>query len=494
MNTTPPEVAGERRILANAGWLMLSQVVTWSISSVQAIVLPRHFGAETAGHLHIALSLWAIAGLFVSFGTDLTLSRRVARGEADLDTVVGTTIGLRVAFHLVAFGVLAGFVTAVGYATPVLTAVAIYGVAQLLLQTSGVFETALYGLEHMKTVSGVRIAVRLVRTSLVLSLVIAGLAFEQVILSSIVAGAFAFVLRWRALRRVRRVRLRFDRPVARELLRESRPLLLNRLARNLYTQLDVVLISLLVSETVVGWYVAGDILFGTLLFVPNIVGAAVFPALSRLYVSDAESGSRVTRRIFHLLMALVIPLGFGVVAIAQPLVDLLFGSNFSDSGTVLMVFGIVVTLTSLNTVLGQQLIARNQERPLTRVMVVAVVIAVPVDIALIWWTQAEFENGAIGAALAFVATEAIILVGSVRLLPDGTLDRETAWLAVRIVAAAMVMLAVAWSLRDQFIVVPIVAGAAVYAALAVPARVVSAEDRVFLRSLATRSATKDASR
>ena len=79
METSTEQGHDSGRIFRNAAWMLLAQIVTWAAATAQAVVLPRAFGAEVAGHLHIGLSLWAIVGLFVTFGTDVALARRIAR-------------------------------------------------------------------------------------------------------------------------------------------------------------------------------------------------------------------------------------------------------------------------------------------------------------------------------------------------------------------------------------------------------------------------------
>lgn len=95
-------------ILHNAGWLMAMQLVTWSMASVQAVILPRYFGVATAGRFYIALSLWALAGLIISFGTDVTITRRVARCGDNLEELVGGALLGRWVLYVVGFAVLVG--------------------------------------------------------------------------------------------------------------------------------------------------------------------------------------------------------------------------------------------------------------------------------------------------------------------------------------------------------------------------------------------------
>ena len=66
------------------------------------------------------------------------------------------------------------------------------------------------------------------------------------------------------------------------------------------------------------------------------------------------------------------------------------------------------------------------------------------NLAAIPLTVQWFDNGAIGAATITVLTEVVMMIGAIYLRPAGVLDRPTARLLVRIVAASAAMVPVAW--------------------------------------------------
>jgi predicted membrane channel-forming protein YqfA (hemolysin III family) len=117
-------------------------------------------------------------------------------------------------------------------------------------------------------------------------------------------------------------------------------------------------------------------------------------------------------------------------------------------------------------------------------MAIATIATIPLDIVLVPWCQARFGNGAIGGSLAYTITELMMVVVGMRLLPAGALDKTNIWLSIRVLIAGLVMLAVVWTIRDLFIVIPIAVGGVVYVGLVILFRVVPEEDWVLLRSVA----------
>ncbi|MBK9055149.1 MAG: polysaccharide biosynthesis C-terminal domain-containing protein [Chloroflexi bacterium] len=144
-------------------------------------------------------------------------------------------------------------------------------------------------------------------------------------------------------------------------------------------------------------------------------------------------------------MMLGVPIGLGLIVIANGLVVLLlFGAEFANSGLVLAVFGLVLILTYQNMLLGQFLVSTDRQNRWTAVMVVATIATIPLDLLLIPWCVARFGNGALGGAIAFVVTEAGMMLAGLWLLPAGALTRRNAAQAVRVLLAGLIMLAVTW--------------------------------------------------
>jgi hypothetical protein len=56
------------RVVKNASILMATQLITWALSLLLVVFLPRYLGAAAVGQFAIAGSIWAIMGMLVGFG------------------------------------------------------------------------------------------------------------------------------------------------------------------------------------------------------------------------------------------------------------------------------------------------------------------------------------------------------------------------------------------------------------------------------------------
>lgn len=476
-----------KTIAKNASMLMASQLITWVLSLLLMVIfLPRMLGPTAVGQYHLGNSLWAIAGVFAIFGTDLFLTKEIARNPAKMDDVLGAVFVFRALIFALSFGVVALYIQSAGYGAETVRVIFVIGISSFVWLSSDVFRAALQGIERMEYISLAEIISKAVMTLVGLIALFSGQGILVVAFVMIGAGVVNFAIQAYFLNRLRRLRFRFDWQIARWVVKTSFSYFLVRVFAVIYSQLDIVIISLLVNEEVIGWYGASDTLFGTLMFIPSIFMTSVFPVLARMHASESESDSlgKLMRKSFDLLFLLSVPLGFGIIAISDPVVVLLFGEGFANSGPVLAVMGIVLVLTYQNTLLGRFIISIDRQNTWIVVMAVAALATIPLDLLLIPWCQSVFGNGAIGGALAFVITEGGMMVAGFYVLPKGLLGRKNVWTAVRALLAGLGMVAAVWFYRDAFIAIPVVLGAVVYVLLIVAMRVVPKEDWLLLSDLA----------
>jgi O-antigen/teichoic acid export membrane protein len=181
------------------------------------------------------------------------------------------------------------------------------------------------------------------------------------------------------------------------------------------------------------------------------------------------------------MFLLSVPIGLGLLVISKPLIHLLYGADFAPSGHILGLLGIVLIFTYLNTFLSQLLISADRTGRWNVVMLCAVLLTIPLDLVLVPWTQATFQNGALGGVTAFLFTEAIMVCGAVLLLPKGTLQWSNVRTAALSLVAGLLMLAASWWWRESMMILSVVVGAAVYVGAVLLLRVVPRQDLLMLR-------------
>lgn len=356
-----------------------------------------------------------------------------------------------------------------GYETDTVLVIAIIGLGQFVWQFALAFRVTLEGLEQMAAVSYAEIAAKAFNTFVGITLLLLGFGVAVIAAINIGMAIIYTIVTWRYLRKELNkdgvFRWRFDWPLAKRLMRDGLPYMFSSLFLYGYVAVDAIIMEYLLDESALGLYSAADRIFGTMMFVPTAFISAVFPVLSRTYVNDPKALPRMMSRSFSLMALMSVPIGMGLVVIAQPLVLLLYGEDFAKSGLILAMFGVMIMLTYQTTLIGRFLISADRQNAWTRIMMVATVATVPLDLVLIPFSEQFLDNGAVGGVLAYLTTELGMLASGLYLLPRGSFTKGNAWLWTKTLMAGGLMAGAAYIVRDYFIIWPLIVGGAVYIGL-----------------------------
>lgn len=455
---------------------MMSQIITWGLSFLLTIFLPRYLGPAGIGQLQLAGSLWAIVAVIATLGTDKLVMKEIARAPDRLNELISTTLLLRtVLFVLAALG-MAFYLRLVDYPTQTIWVIWIVGVGALIAQISGSYEAALKGLERMQYTSLATIISFAVGSLFQIVLVLKGYGVMPIAAAGMISTTACLAIQARFLQKHFAFKPSVNHALIRSVFRASLPYFLVSIAMVVYHQVDIVILSLLADEATIGWYGTAIRLFGTLLFIPNVFVVALFPALSRAYAESQSGSNRLAQKSLNLLMLVGIPLGFGMAVIATPIVVLLYGPSFANSGPVLAILGLVLIMTYMDMLLGFLLISMDRQKTLAVVMLVMTLATIPLDLILVPWAMRTFANGALGGALSYVFTETGIVIAGFALLPKGTFNRENITVVAKLLTAGCVMAALTWVVRDAFLLIPILVGAVTYVGMILILRAIPKED------------------
>lgn len=461
-----------KTIVKNAGALMASQLVTWSLSVIITVFLSRYLGPAGSGQLVLANSIWAVMAILIAFGMDTVLTKEIARNPVKVSELLSITLLARTLLFCCALGLVTLYLALLHYSETISLVVYIVGLSYLFWAYVGAAQAGLQGLQQMQYISLGNIVGKIVWAIVSLLLILTGQSIYLIAAVLTLGALITFLIQFYFLLRLQKIRLHAARLAILQLLRAGAPYFVSGLVLAAYGQGIVLLISLLLSERAVGWYGAANQLANTSVFLPTILLFAVFPILSRGQ-THAAAALTVFRKSFDLLFVLGIPIGLGLCVLANPLVLLLYGSAFAPSGPILAVLGLVLILTYQNILIGQFLISLDRQNVWTLVLAVAAIATVLLDWFLLPWCQANLGNGGIGAAIGSLTTESGIFVLGFALVPGGALTRSNAWVAGRALVAGLGFVAAAWWLRDFFIVIPAFAGGITYLVLLVVFQVVT---------------------
>ena len=488
------QVASKRVIIRNTAYLFAGQIVTWALTTIFTVVVPRHVGSIEWGALTSATALTMLGSTIFGLGISTVMIRDMARDLSKAPAMIGTAVIARVILSVPCLLLIVAVVQA-GSASghySLLTQEVIYilTIGMLFQLLTSPFQSGFQAAERMHYNSLTDVISKGIVAFLSVGFVLAHQDIISVVMVSAAASFVVLLLNLYWWRRIGSVDYHFDWKLMRHLVVGGLPFFATGIFLTIYLYIDSAMLSFMTPLQVVGWYGAPTKLFSTLLFLPVIFSTALFPALTRAFKTNPSEMVKLAQKSFNLLTALSLPVAIGGMLLSSTIIHVLYGNAFAPSAPIMIILSATLVPTYLNILINQFLVATDRQIAWTKVMAAACVLNPLINFFLIGYFQRTTGNGGIGAAIALLSTEIMMVVAGVLLLPRGVLGMNSVVTIFKSAIASGFMALAVFYTRTSFILLPIVFGAAVYIVSALLLKVLPREDLGMLKIIWTKVMTK----
>jgi stage V sporulation protein B len=391
----------------SATYAFAVQLTTAAFTAILTLYLVRALGPAAYGVFALALATAGLIAVPADLGISPSTSRFVAERRGNRSAVAAVisagfkpklaTAALASVVLFVASGWLASLYHAESLTWPLrAAALAFFGQTLMLF-----FQRTFIGQARIGPNLRIQVLESSVETGASIALVALGAGATGAMFGRaagyLVGGAFALAITVRLVGRTA-VKLGGGFGIdSRRIIRYAGPLMIVDGAYTVFSQIDVVLIGLLLNTTGVGLFQAPNRLTTLLGYPGQALANAVAPRLAR-----QEGGEPSLRPLTSAIRYLIIVQGALVAPLlvwARPIVDLLLGSRYGKSAEVLQILTPYVFLMGISPVVS---LAANYLGIATRripIVLSTVALNVVIDIALI--PRIGIIGGAIGTDIAY---------------------------------------------------------------------------------------------
>lgn len=240
-------------------------------------------------------------------------------------------------------------------------------------------------------------------------------------------------------------------------------------------QTDAFLISLMLTETDLGYYSAALTITLAISLMAFAVRAAIYPVMSRYAHEAPEKLALLYTKANQYLLALSLPIAAAVCILARPIIGLIYGEAFGPAVPVLQISVWAAVFLLINVPNARLLLVDNRQGAAAGLTGISLTVNVVANLILIP------VLGIMGAAVARVLASAAFFTSIHLYVRANILQSSFLPLLPRPLLATALMALVMWPLRNLPMIVPLAAGAATYAAAALLLRVVPAADLIYWR-------------
>ena len=255
--------------------------------------------------------------------------------------------------------------------------------------------------------SGLALSFGVLQNFLWLGVVVAfyvkGASVVEFAIANTVLIAVICTLQIRTAHRHAHIAWRAGRALWKPLMKVAVPLGIASVLITIYYQIDAVLLLQLSSEEEAGFYGAAYRFMAPLLVLPAAVMSSFFPVLSAANVADPARVRRLVQRAAELMTVISLPALAGAVVLSGPIVEALYGADFSRTAEVLPILVIAFVSICFGSLAGFLAPLLNLHWRLAIYSAAGAAANIGLNVWLIP------RHGALGSAWATVATEALTM-------------------------------------------------------------------------------------
>ncbi len=423
-------------------------------------IMTRSLGRAGYGEFTTVTTFLQFFGILVDFGLSITLVRMIAAPNEDEGRIISNVLTLRLVSAAVFFGLAPLVALLFPYAPDIKTGVAIAALSFLAISLTqvlvGVFQKHLA--VHRAAIAEVAgRAVLLAGAAASSMLAIGVLPF---IIALVAANVVQFSVCFAFARRLAPIRLAFDFPLWKRIVRESWPIGVSIAFNLIYLKGDVVILSLTRPQAEVGLYGAAYKVLDVITVVPMIFMGLMLPVLAASWAAaNRDDFNRKLGRAFDFLSMLAFPLALGTPLVGRDLMRLVAGNDFAASGDLLAILMIAGAAVCWSAAFGHAIVAQGLQKK----MIAAY--AADAALSLVLYLIFIPRYGAVGAAWVTVFSELfiVIIAAATAIRAAGRpLNLRAFW---RIAVAALVMDGAILAIPTAHVLVRLAVAIVVYVAL-----------------------------
>lgn len=326
-----------QNVISNTGWLFFDNIVRMGVGLVVGVWIARYLGPDQYGQLSYALAFVSLFGSLANLGLDSIAVRNIVRDSSRKDEILGTVFVLKLIGGVTAFVVT---LTAIFFLRPTdKLAHWLVGIiaAGMIFQA---FDTLDYWFQSQVkskfTVVSKNTAFLLISiTKIVLIMAKAPLiAFAWTGLAEIALGSMGLMVAYRVSGHYLKA-WRASRDIAKNLLRDSWPLIFSSIVAMIYLRIDQVMLGEMVGNEEVGIYSAAVRLAEVWYFIPTAIYSSVYPSIVEALSMSEELFYGRLQKLYNMMAFIGYLVALPVMFIAGWVVEHLYGAAYSRAGSML---------------------------------------------------------------------------------------------------------------------------------------------------------------
>ena len=327
---------GLRKIISNIGWLTMERLLMMLLSLLVGIYVVRYLGPESYGKLSYSISFAGLFNAIAKLGLDQIVVRNIVIQEKSSREILGTAFFLKLVSSLLTVTIIAISIWTFNADAQIRLMTLIIGIG--LIFTA--FDTIDFWFQSKvlsRPIALVRSA-QLILTSTIKILLVFWkfplMAFALVFLAEFVLKAIGMT--WVYCQRYQSIfRWQVSWSRAKDMLKDSWPLILSSVMIVIYMKIDQVMLGNMLGNEEVGNYAAAVRFSELWYFVPMTICSSVFPTILKVKQKSQKDYYARLQQLYDLMAWLALAVAIPMTFAANTLMTTLLGQEYASAGAIL---------------------------------------------------------------------------------------------------------------------------------------------------------------
>jgi len=402
--------SGFKRYFVNTSWLFFERIIGMAVTFFVGVYVARYLGPANFGLLSYAGSFVGLFSAIAALGLDNIVVRELVKDEKRRDELLGTTFVLKVIgsiFVLTIIAIAVRFTNNDSFTNLLIFIIAIGTIFQSFNVINFYFQAKV--LSKYTVYAQVFTTILCAAIKLLLIYFNMGLIYFTIVtlLQSIILASGLIVMYTKQKSSLLKWSINYG--LAKNLLKDSWPLILSGIAISIYMKIDQVMIKNMLNTEAVGNYAVAVRISEVWYFIPMAITKSVFPAIINAKKISEKLYYERLQKLYDLMVWLAIGIALPIMLLSNNIIKLLFGIQYQEAAGVLRIYVWAGVFVFLGVASSQYLIAENYTKISFLNSLTGAIVNVILNITLI--PKFGIKGAAIATVISyFVSVFLIILI------------------------------------------------------------------------------------
>ena len=365
----------QKKLAVNSISMLANRLTQGIATFIITATIARTLGAEVVGQYLLATSYYYIFVNLASQGFKTLFTRELARDPSITPVYVISGTLLQFVFGLVAYIAMVGLVYVLPYNNTTSFICYVTGMMIIPFSLSNITEAIFQAQEKMHLIAISTVPIYILRLLAIIWVVPLPNGIIYVVSILIASESIILVIQWLLLARIVKPKWQIDWDFIWKTINISRTFFAMEGIGFIASKVDMLILSLLGSELLVGIYGGICQLLQPYYIVSNSVAVAAFPAMTRSVAEGKDKQRQVAESVIEILLCISLPFLVGMIFTGDRLLMLIYQDpSFAQSANILHIISLSLITGAFSRIFSYLLIANGlEELNLIEVVVTTIV-------------------------------------------------------------------------------------------------------------------------